>query len=63
MLSIPTASTPIFSTILSVWDRLFQTYHWGKEIQELTPIGVFKPRGPVTMDLRAVLLTPIKEIE
>jgi sterol desaturase/sphingolipid hydroxylase (fatty acid hydroxylase superfamily) len=52
-----------FSTILSVWDRLFQTHHWGREIRELSPIGVFKPRGPVTMDLRAILLTPIKEIE
>jgi len=52
-----------FSTILSVWDRLFQTYHWGREIQELSPIGVFKPRGSVTMNLRAILLTPVKEIE
>jgi sterol desaturase/sphingolipid hydroxylase (fatty acid hydroxylase superfamily) len=52
-----------FSAILSLWDRLFQTYHWGREIRELTPIGVFKPRGPVTMNLRAILLTPVKEIE
>ncbi len=52
-----------FSSIFNVWDRFFQTYHWGRDIRELSPIGVFKPRGPATMHLKAVLLTPIKEIE
>lgn len=52
-----------FATIFSPWDRFFGTYHWARETHELEPIGLFKPRGPATMKLRALLLTPIKEIE
>jgi sterol desaturase/sphingolipid hydroxylase (fatty acid hydroxylase superfamily) len=49
-----------FATILSVWDRLFGTYHWARHINQLEPIGLFKPRGPVTMQVMPFLLTPIK---
>lgn len=49
-----------FSSILSVWDRLAQTYHWGRQTGELAPIGLFKPRGPETMQLKPFLLTPLR---
>ena len=52
-----------FSTIFSLWDRLFRTYHWANERKELEPVGVFKPRGLVTMKFLPLLLSPIKEIE
>jgi sterol desaturase/sphingolipid hydroxylase (fatty acid hydroxylase superfamily) len=47
-----------FSTILSVWDRLFRSYHWAREASEMTQIGLFKPRGPETMELKPFVLTP-----
>jgi sterol desaturase/sphingolipid hydroxylase (fatty acid hydroxylase superfamily) len=50
-----------FSTILSIWDRLFRSYHWANLPAELEPIGLFRPRGPSTMQLKPFLLTPIKE--
>lgn len=52
-----------FSAILSLWDRIFKTYHWTNKRVELDPIGVFRPRGPGTMRLRAILLSPIMEME
>jgi sterol desaturase/sphingolipid hydroxylase (fatty acid hydroxylase superfamily) len=50
-----------FSSILSLWDRLARTYHWGRASQELAPIGLFKPRGAETMQLKAFLLTPLHD--
>jgi sterol desaturase/sphingolipid hydroxylase (fatty acid hydroxylase superfamily) len=52
-----------FSAIVNLWDRLFRTYHWGRDIKELELIGVFKPRGPSTMKFVPFLFTPIREIE
>lgn len=49
-----------FSTILSLWDRLFGTYHLGGVPKELAPIGLFKPRGAETMEIKPFLLTPFK---
>lgn len=49
-----------FATILSIWDRLFKSYHWAKEAQDLGPIGVYSPRGAVTMRLIPFLMTPFK---
>ncbi len=49
-----------FSSVLSVWDRIAGSYHWTRELSELEPIGVFNPRGPVTMRFRDVLLTPFE---
>lgn len=47
-----------FSSILSFWDRLFRSYHWATEKLELEKVGLFKPRGPETMQIRAFLMTP-----
>jgi sterol desaturase/sphingolipid hydroxylase (fatty acid hydroxylase superfamily) len=49
-----------FSTILSVWDRLFKSYHWAREAIELVPIGLYKIRGPETMQLKPFLRTPFR---
>jgi sterol desaturase/sphingolipid hydroxylase (fatty acid hydroxylase superfamily) len=49
-----------FSTILSLWDRLFRSYHRTLENLELEQIGVFRPRGPETMELKPFLLTPFQ---
>ena len=49
-----------FSTVLSVWDRICRSYHWARE-SELEPLGVLKPRGPLTMQLKPLLLTPIEK--
>jgi sterol desaturase/sphingolipid hydroxylase (fatty acid hydroxylase superfamily) len=49
-----------FSTVLSLWDRLFGSYHLAGEPKELTPIGLLKPRGAETMQLVPFLLTPVK---
>ena len=49
-----------FSTILSIWDRLFGSYHWAKYTKEMEQIGLLKPRGPNTMQLRPFLITPFK---
>jgi sterol desaturase/sphingolipid hydroxylase (fatty acid hydroxylase superfamily) len=49
-----------FSSILNVWDRLFLSYHWGRDVDQLKPIGLSKPRGPVTMQVVPFLLTPLK---
>ena len=48
-----------FSTVLSVWDRVFRSYHRARQAEELRPIGLFGPRGPSTMELRPFLLTPL----
>jgi sterol desaturase/sphingolipid hydroxylase (fatty acid hydroxylase superfamily) len=49
-----------FSTILSVWDRVFRSYHWARDVEDLQPVGLFRPRGPSTMALRPFLLTPLE---
>jgi sterol desaturase/sphingolipid hydroxylase (fatty acid hydroxylase superfamily) len=49
-----------FSAILSLWDRLARTYHWGRASQELDPIGLYQPRGAETMQLKPFLLTPLQ---
>jgi sterol desaturase/sphingolipid hydroxylase (fatty acid hydroxylase superfamily) len=50
-----------FSTILSCWDRLARTYHWAREPHEMEPIGLYKPRGAETMQVKPFFLTPFKE--
>ncbi len=50
-----------FSTILSVWDRLFKSYHWATVALELVPIGLYKIRGPETMQLKPFLRTPFRK--
>jgi len=50
-----------FSTVLSVWDRLFRTYHWAKEEIEMARIGLPGPRGPETMRLGPFFKTPFAE--
>jgi sterol desaturase/sphingolipid hydroxylase (fatty acid hydroxylase superfamily) len=47
-----------YSAILSAWDRLFRSYHCPSTADELAPIGISSPRGPVTMQLKPFLLTP-----
>jgi len=47
-----------YATVFSLWDRLFGTYHWARNRNELEPIGVTRPRGPETMKLLPILLTP-----
>lgn len=47
-----------FSTILSLWDRLFRSYRLADEKLELEKIGLLKPRGQETMQIRAFLMTP-----
>ncbi len=49
-----------FSTIFSVWDRLFRTYHWAEDAQEMKPIGVSDIRGPETMKIIPLLMSPLK---
>jgi sterol desaturase/sphingolipid hydroxylase (fatty acid hydroxylase superfamily) len=49
-----------FATFFSWWDRLFGSYHWARALSELRLIGLFKPRGEVTMKLKSFLLTPIR---
>ena len=48
-----------FATILSVWDRVFRSYHWARNPKELEMVGLFKPRGRETMRLVSFLATPI----
>jgi sterol desaturase/sphingolipid hydroxylase (fatty acid hydroxylase superfamily) len=50
-----------YATIFSVWDRLFGTYHRADKTAELEPIGVSSPRGPETMKLIPLLLTPFQK--
>jgi len=50
-----------YATIFSVWDKLFGTYHWAGTIAELAPVGVSSPRGPETMQLIPLLLTPFQK--
>jgi sterol desaturase/sphingolipid hydroxylase (fatty acid hydroxylase superfamily) len=47
-----------FTAILSVWDRLFKSYHWARDRKELDLIGLSRPRGPETMKVKPFLLTP-----
>ncbi len=49
-----------FSSILSVWDRLFGSYHHAGSTLELAPIGLHKIRGPETMEWKAFLTTPFR---
>jgi len=49
-----------FSTILSIWDRIARSYHWTGDLSELAPLGVPMPRGPSTMQLKPILLTPFE---
>lgn len=51
-----------YSTIFSIWDRLFRTYYRPDKPAELEPIGVSNPRGPETMRLVPMLLTPFREL-
>lgn len=48
-----------FSTIFSVWDPLFGSYHRAIRVEDLVPIGLYRPRGPETMRLGAFLRTPL----
>lgn len=50
-----------YSSILSVWDRFFLSYHRPPKVDELAPIGLSAPRGAVTMELKPFLLTPFVE--
>jgi len=50
-----------FSTILSVWDRLFKTYHRVGEGAEMAKVGLPRPRGPETMRLSPFLRGPFAE--
>jgi sterol desaturase/sphingolipid hydroxylase (fatty acid hydroxylase superfamily) len=50
-----------FSAILSVWDRLFRSHHWARQLSELQPIGLHQPRGAETMQWLPVLLNPFTE--
>jgi sterol desaturase/sphingolipid hydroxylase (fatty acid hydroxylase superfamily) len=50
-----------YGSILSLWDRLARTYHWARVTLELEPIGLFRPRGPETMELKPFLLTPLHD--
>lgn len=50
-----------FSAILSVWDRLFRSYHWARLAPELELIGLTRPRGPLTMQWKPFFLTPFRE--
>jgi sterol desaturase/sphingolipid hydroxylase (fatty acid hydroxylase superfamily) len=52
-----------YTAILSVWDRIFRSYHWARLLDELEPIGLFSPRGPSTMKLIPFLLTPVRITE
>ncbi len=52
-----------FAAILSLWDRLFGSYHWASVIEDLEPIGLFSPRGPATMKLIPFLMTPVRVIQ
>ena len=49
-----------FASVLSVWDRIGGSYHRTGDVSELGAIGLLKPRGPVTMQLMPLLLTPIE---
>ncbi|KAF0215998.1 MAG: hypothetical protein FD174_3891 [Geobacteraceae bacterium] len=49
-----------FSAVLSLWDRIFGSYHLAGKPEELTPIGLSKPRGAETMEIKPFLLTPFK---
>jgi len=53
--------TSNYATIFSVWDRLFGTYHRAEHLTELEPVGVSAPRGPETMKLIPLLLTPSRK--
>ena len=50
-----------YSTIFSLWDKLFGTYHRVDKTTALEPIGVSKPRGPVTMQFIPLFLTPFQK--
>jgi sterol desaturase/sphingolipid hydroxylase (fatty acid hydroxylase superfamily) len=50
-----------FSTVLSMWDRIFNTYHRVREGVEVAKIGLLKPRGPETMRLSLFLKTPFAQ--
>lgn len=50
-----------FSTLLSLWDRVFGSYHWARESSELAEIGLRRPRGQETMKLKPFLMTPFAE--
>lgn len=47
-----------FSSISSVWDRLFGSYHRPAGIGELERVGLSRPRGEETMQLKPFLKTP-----
>jgi len=50
-----------FAAILSLWDRLFRSYHWGRTPHEIELVGLVKPRGPETMGLKSFLLAPLSD--
>ncbi|HXY61959.1 MAG TPA: sterol desaturase family protein, partial [Nitrospirota bacterium] len=47
-----------YATVFSLWDRLFATYHRTAKTTELEAIGMTRPRGPETMKLLPLLVTP-----
>jgi sterol desaturase/sphingolipid hydroxylase (fatty acid hydroxylase superfamily) len=48
-----------FSTILSFWDRLFNSYRWSRDKAELELVGLTTPRDKSTMQIKPFLLTPL----
>ena len=52
-----------FSAVLSLWDRLFGSYHWAQSSSELDRVGLLKPSGPETMEIKPFLMTPLRKGE
>lgn len=50
-----------YSTVFSIWDRLFGSYHRARGRDEISEVGLRAPRGQVTMQLKPFLLTPLRE--
>jgi sterol desaturase/sphingolipid hydroxylase (fatty acid hydroxylase superfamily) len=49
-----------YSSICSVWDRLFGSYHREEDRENLSRIGLPQTRGAETMQLRPFLMTPFR---
>jgi sterol desaturase/sphingolipid hydroxylase (fatty acid hydroxylase superfamily) len=47
-----------YATILSLWDRLFNTYHRAWKLEELNTVGLSDLSGPDTTKLKPFLVTP-----
>ena len=48
-----------FSAILSLWDKIFGSYHWARIASDLAQVGLWRPSGPETMKLKPFLITPL----